>query len=114
MEFDASSNASDGDGGWPAVTGSASELVMDDGGERIRHVFVLTLWVESMATVRGGATWRGRIGNALTGEETGVASLRDIAAFVARYLESADDQSMMSASTRRRFGRRRSRPDGWR
>jgi hypothetical protein len=87
---------------------------MDDRDERIRHVFVLTLWVEGLAVGGGGAVWRGHIAHPLSGEEAGVVGLRDVAAFVARFMETPDDRPGLPSPARRWPGRRRSRPEGWR
>jgi hypothetical protein len=49
---------------------------------RVRHVFVLTLWIETDGQTGELSGWRGHITDSLTNERRPVRSLIDIGAFL--------------------------------
>jgi len=58
-----------------------------DAVETQRLSFVVIVWVEEAPTGQGAAVWRGHITHVPTGERRYFASLDDIPAFIAPYLQ---------------------------
>ena len=58
---------------------------------RVRHVFVLTLWIETDVRTGEPLDWRGYITHPLTDERCAVRNLRDIGEFLDRVFQELVD-----------------------
>jgi len=58
---------------------------------RVRHVFVLTLWIETDGRTNEPLEWRGHITDPLTDERRAVRNLRDIGEFLDHVFEEPLD-----------------------